>query len=288
MPPSSPAGAVVGAGIGCHALVAFDPVGARGKLIGAPQMGGEGAHWIGLAPFTDDKHYTQNIGDGTFHHSGSLAVRTAVAAGANMTFRLLYNDAVAMTGGQVAQGRMDVASLTRWLAIEGVRQVVVTTAEPDTYRSVTLDRSASVRHRDQYTDVERELAAVGGVTVTIHDDRCATEERRMRKRNLLPVVTERVWINQRVCEGCGDCGSKSTCLSVVPVETEFGRKTQIHQASCNSDLSCLKGDCPSFVMVDVGSRGGKRVAKRTAPELPVELVPPKLAVDSHNAGWLRR
>jgi indolepyruvate ferredoxin oxidoreductase len=251
-------------------------------------MGGEGAHWIGLAPFTDDKHYTQNIGDGMFHHSGSLAVRTAVAAGANMTFRLLYNDAVAMTGGQVAQGRMDVASLTRWLAIEGVRQVVVTTAEPDTYRSVTLDRSASVRHRDQYTDVERELAAVGGVTVTIHDDRCATEERRMRKRNLLPVVTERVWINQRVCEGCGDCGSKSTCLSVVPVETEFGRKTQIHQASCNSDLSCLKGDCPSFVMVDVGSRGGKRVAKRTAPELPVELVPPKLAVDSHNAGWLRR
>jgi indolepyruvate ferredoxin oxidoreductase len=275
---------LVGAGIGCHALVAFDPVGARGKLIGAPQMGGEGAHWIGLAPFTDDKHYTQNIGDGTFHHSGSLAVRAAVAAGANMTFRLLYNDAVAMTGGQVAQGRMDVASLTRWLAIEGVRRVVVTTAEPETYRSVSLDACASVRHRDQYTEVEAELAALEGVTVIIHDDRCATEERRMRKRNLLPVVTERVWINQRVCEGCGDCGSKSTCLSVVPVETEFGRKTQIHQASCNSDLSCLKGDCPAFVILDVGSRGdvGSRPRKRTAPKLPVELVAPALAVDSRN------
>jgi len=183
-----------------------------------------------------------------------------------------------MTGGQVAEGRMDVPSLTRWLAIEGVRQVVVTTAEPETYRSVTLDPKASVRHRDDYTDVETELAKVEGVTVIIHDDRCATEERRMRKRNLLPVVTERVWINQRVCEGCGDCGDKSTCLSVVPVDTEFGRKTQIHQASCNSDMSCLKGDCPSFVMVDVGNKP----KKRKPPKLPVDLVSPQLRVDSAN------
>ena len=267
---------IVGAGIGCHALVAFDPVGMRGNLIGAPQMGGEGAHWIGLEPFTDDKHYTQNIGDGTFHHSGSLAIRAAVAAGSHMTFRLLYNDAVAMTGGQVAEGRLDVPALTRWLAVEGVRQVVVTTAEPRTYRSVKLDPKASVRHRDSYADVEAELAKVDGVTVIIHDDRCATEKRRMRKRNLLPVVTERVWINERVCEGCGDCGDKSTCLSVVPVDTEFGRKTQIHQASCNSDMSCLKGDCPSFVMVDVGTEP----KKRKAPALPVELVAPQVQVDS--------
>jgi len=267
---------IVGAGIGCHSLAAFDPVGARGNLIGAPQMGGEGAHWIGLAPFTDDKHYTQNVGDGTFHHSGSLAVRAAVAARSDLTFRLLYNDAVAMTGGQVAEGRMDVPSLTRWLAAEGVRQVVVTTAEPATYKSVALDPKASVRHRDDYADVEAELAKVDGVTVIIHDDRCATEERRMRKRNLLPVVTERVWINQRVCEGCGDCGDKSSCLSVVPIDTEFGRKTQIHQASCNSDMSCLKGDCPSFVMVDVGSKP----KKRKPPKLPVDLVAPQLRVDS--------
>ena len=267
---------VVGAGIGCHALVAFDPAGKRGNVIGAPQMGGEGAHWIGLAPFTDDAHFVQNIGDGTFHHSGSLAIRAAVAARSNMTFKLLYNDAVAMTGGQAAEGKMDVPTLTRWLANEGVQKIVVTTPEPESYRSADLDPRARVRHRDQYTQAEAELAEVNGVTVLIHDDRCATEERRMRKRNLLPVVTERVWINERVCEGCGDCGDKSSCLSVVPVDTEFGRKTQIHQASCNSDMSCLKGDCPSFVMVDVG----KKPKKRKPPKLTVHIPTPDVRVDT--------
>jgi indolepyruvate ferredoxin oxidoreductase len=270
--------ALVGAGIGCHALVAFDPAGMRGRIIGAPQMGGEGAHWLGLAPFTNDKHYTQNIGDGTFFHSGSLAIRAAVAAGARMTYKLLYNDAVAMTGGQTAQGGMAVPALTRLLAVEGVSRIVVTTVEPDSYRSVTLDPKASVRHRDDFVDVEAELAAVDGVTVIIHDDRCATEERRMRKRKLLPIVTERVWINERVCEGCGDCGEKSTCLSVMPVDTEFGRKTHIHQASCNSDMSCLKGDCPSFVMVGVGDKP----RKRKPPILPVTLPEPERRVSSAN------
>ncbi|MEV4458433.1 indolepyruvate ferredoxin oxidoreductase family protein [Microbispora sp. NPDC049633] len=259
---------LVGPGIGCHAMIALDGDG-RGRRIGMTQMGGEGAQWFGLAPFTSDRHFTQNLGDGTFHHSGSLAVRAAVAAGVSMTYKLLYNDAVAMTGGQRAEGRLDVPALTRWLAVEGVRRVVVTTPEPETYRGVRLPPIASVRHRDDLPAVEKELAAIDGVTVLIHDDRCAAEERRLRKRGKLPTPKARVVVNERVCEGCGDCGDASTCLSVQPVETEFGRKTRIHQASCNSDLSCLKGDCPSFLLVEPRS-----VASRTVPEPPVALTEP--------------
>ncbi|WP_240157289.1 indolepyruvate ferredoxin oxidoreductase family protein [Pseudonocardia broussonetiae] len=259
---------LVGVGIGCHALIALEGEG-RGTQIGLTQMGGEGAQWIGLAPFTDDPTLIQNLGDGTFHHSGSLAVRAAVAAGVRMTYKLLYNDAVAMTGGQRAEGRLDVPSVVRLLAVEGVRKIVVTTDEPASYRGVALDPIATVRHRDDLPDVERELAAVDGVTVLLHDDRCATEERRLRKRGALPAVTERVVVNERVCEGCGDCGDKSTCLSVQPVHTEFGRKTRIHQSSCNSDFSCLEGDCPSFLLVEPGTR-----RERVRPELPVELREP--------------
>lgn len=260
---------LVGVGIGCHAMIALDGRG-RGRQIGLTQMGGEGAQWIGLAPFTDDRHFVQNLGDGTFHHSGSLAVRAAVAAGVTMTYKLLYNDAVAMTGGQRAEGRMDVPTLTRWLALEGVRRVVVTTDDTSAYRGVALDPVARVRHRDELADVERELAATDGVTVLIHDDRCAAEERRLRKRGQLPTPVERVVVNERVCEGCGDCGDQSTCLSVQPVDTEFGRKTRIHQASCNSDFSCLKGDCPSFLLVEPGT---KKV-RRSRPDVPVALPEP--------------
>ncbi|MEV4316270.1 indolepyruvate ferredoxin oxidoreductase family protein [Actinocrispum sp. NPDC049592] len=263
---------LVGVGIGCHAMVALDGDG-RGTQLGVTQMGGEGAQWIGLAPFTDDRHFVQNLGDGTFHHSGSLAIRAAIAAGVSMTYKLLYNDAVAMTGGQKAEGRVDVPALTRLLATEGVRRIVVTTDEPRKYRGVTLDPIASVRHRDEFADVERELSAMDGVTILIHDDRCAAEERRLRKRGTLPTPKEKVVINERVCEGCGDCGDVSTCLSVQPVETEFGRKTKIHQASCNSDFSCLKGDCPSFLLVEPGTK-----AKREVPALPVELPEPVLRV----------
>jgi len=260
---------LVGVGIGCHAMIAISGDG-RGRQIGLTQMGGEGAQWIGLAPFTDDRTFVQNLGDGTFFHSGSLAVRAAVAAGLTMTYKLLYNDAVAMTGGQRAEGRMDVPAITRLLALEGVRRIVVTTDDPARYRGVALDPIASVRHRDALAEAERELTALDGVTVLIHDDRCAAEERRLRKRGALPAPAEKVVVNERVCEGCGDCGDVSTCLSVLPVETEFGRKTRIHQPSCNSDFSCLKGDCPSFLLVEPGRR-----ARREVPALPVELVEPQ-------------
>ncbi|MEV0614042.1 indolepyruvate ferredoxin oxidoreductase family protein [Nonomuraea sp. NPDC050404] len=257
-------GTLVGVGIGCHAMIALDGHG-RGTQVGITQMGGEGAQWFGLSPFTEDRHFVQNLGDGTYHHSGSLAIRAAVAAGASMTYKLLYNDAVAMTGGQRPEGRLDVPALTHELAVEGVRRIVITTPEPQTYRGVRLAPIASVRHRDDLPEVERELAALGGVTVLIHDDRCAAEERRLRKRGKLPTPTQKVVINERVCEGCGDCGDVSTCLSVQPVETAYGRKTRIHQASCNSDMSCLKGDCPSFLLVEPGTKQPRRT-----PDLPVE------------------
>ncbi|WP_210495470.1 indolepyruvate ferredoxin oxidoreductase family protein [Patulibacter sp. SYSU D01012] len=258
------AGQLVGVGIGCHVMVALDGD-RRGQLLGMPQMGGEGAQWIGLAPFTDDPHFVQNMGDGTFHHSGSLAVRAAVNAGVRMTFRLLYNDAVAMTGGQKPQGNIAIPDLTRWFALEGVRRVIVTTPEPDRYDGIALDPIATVRHRDEIADAQRELADVDGVTVLIHDDECATEKRRRRKRGLLTAPKQRIRINERVCEGCGDCGEKSSCLSVLPVPTEFGRKTQIQQSSCNQDFSCTKGDCPSFLRVTPGETAP---AKRTPPALP--------------------
>ncbi|GAA2300352.1 indolepyruvate ferredoxin oxidoreductase family protein [Streptomyces violaceusniger] len=289
---------LVGAGIGCHAMIALDGAG-RGHQIGLTQMGGEGAQWIGLAPFTDDRHFVQNLGDGTFHHSGSLAIRAAVAAGVTMTYKLLYNDAVAMTGGQRPEGRLDVPALTRWLALEGVRKVVVTTAAPADYRGVRLDPIATVRHRDDLPGAEKELAATDGVTVLIHDDRCAAEERRLRKRGQLPIPAEKVVINERVCEGCGDCGDVSTCLSVQPVDTTFGRKTRIHQASCNSDFSCLKGDCPSFLLVEPKTTKTTKTMKkakatktakttkakarpRAVPQLPVALTAPTPAVDGES------
>ncbi len=268
----APQDQLVGVGIGCHTMVVLDHDG-RGNLLGITQMGGEGAQWLGLEPFCDERHFVQNLGDGTFHHSGSLAVRAAVAAGAKMTYKLLYNDAVAMTGGQAVQGRMDVPTLTRWLADEGVARVIVIAAEPDSYKRVALDPIAEVRDRSRLADSEAELAELTGVTVLLYDDRCATEERRLRKRGRLEAPAERVWINERVCEGCGDCGEVSTCLSVLPVETELGRKTRIHQSSCNQDFACLEGDCPSFVVVEPA-----KPRARSVPAPPAELPEPALRV----------
>ena len=265
---------LVGLGIGCHIMAGFEAHG-RGHQVGMTQMGGEGAQWTGLAPFASGRHYVQNIGDGTFFHSGSLAVRAAVAAGVDITYKLLYNDAVAMTGGQRPEGRVAVPELTRLLATEGVRRVIITTPEPRRYRGVPLDPIAEVRHRDELDDAMAELGRVGGVTVLIHDDRCAAEERRLRRRGRLPEPESRVWINHRVCEGCGDCGEKSSCLSVVPVATEFGRKTTIHQGSCNHDRSCLGGDCPSFVMVTPARRG-----RRQGERPPRQVADPPFGLES--------
>ena len=256
---------LVGVGIGCHALILVDSSQQRGHLLGSPQMGGEGAQWNGMAPFTTERHYVQNIGDGTFHHSGSLAIRGAVAAGVNITFRLLYNDAIAMTGGQTATGRLGVVELTHWLATEGVKRVIVTTEDPGELAGATLPPIATVRHRDDLVEAQTQLAAVDGVTVLLHTDRCATEERRLRKRGKLPTPAHRAWINERVCEGCGDCGRKSTCLSVIPVDTELGRKTRIHQSSCTQDMACLEGDCPSFVLVTPAEGARPRSAPPSPP-----------------------
>jgi indolepyruvate ferredoxin oxidoreductase len=274
----APDGTLVGAGIGCHTMVLLNPEG-KGEITGITQMGGEGAQWIGMAPFTDDTHLVQNLGDGTFHHSGSLAVRAAVAAGVNMTYKILYNEHVAMTGGQAIEGQLSIPDLTRWLELEGVRRIIITTEDVRDYRGVELAAIAEVRDRKELLGAQQELAEVEGVTVLIHDQECAAELRRKRKRGKAAEPAERVWINERVCEGCGDCGHKSNCLSVIPVETEFGRKTQIHQASCNKDFSCLEGDCPSFLTVVPGEK-----ARHETPSLGVELPEPEPLVGENDFG----
>jgi len=238
---------LVGLGIGCHIMAALDDEG-RGHKVGMTQMGGEGAQWIGMAPFTDDPHYAQNIGDGTFFHSGSLAVRAAVAAGVTMTYKILYNDAVAMTGGQTPIGKVGVPALTHWLAMEGVTKVIITTPDPGELAHADIHPVATVVHRDETTKAQHELARTAGVTALIHHDPCAAEERRLRNRGQRPALTESVWINSRVCEGCGDCAEQATCMSLVHLDTEFGTKMSVHQGSCNLDMTCVKGECPSFVI----------------------------------------
>lgn len=274
-----PDGSLVGAGIGCHGMVQFLPQERVGSSIGLAQMGGEGAAWAGMSPFVGIDHLFQNLGDGTYHHSGSLAVRMSVAAGTNITFKLLYNDAVAMTGGQQAIGKMSVPQIVAELLAEGVQRIVITSDDPKASRRQfgrgRLPRAVSIRHRDDLIAVQEKLAAIRGVTVLIHHQECATELRRKRKRGLVEAPAQRIVINERVCEGCGDCGDKSGCLSVQPVETEFGRKTRIHQASCNLDFSCIKGDCPSFIEV---VPGGKVAGHETTPVSVEELPDPVLRV----------
>ncbi|GAA4842662.1 indolepyruvate ferredoxin oxidoreductase family protein [Pseudonocardia benzenivorans] len=260
-----PEGAVAGGGIGCHAMVALTHR-PTSEVSSITQMGGEGAQWIGQAPFTDARHMYQNMGDGTFAHSGQLAVQACVAAGVSITFKLLYNRAVAMTGGQDAEGGLEVPALAAKLLAEGVTRVLVCADEPARYRALPpLPRGVDLWHRDRFDEAQRVLGETEGVTVLIYDQRCAAESRRLRKRGALAVRPTRVVINEEVCEGCGDCGVKSNCLSVQPVDTELGRKTRIDQSSCNTDYSCLDGDCPSFVTVVAD---GARPAARTRPEPP--------------------
>ncbi|MEU2126467.1 indolepyruvate ferredoxin oxidoreductase family protein [Nocardia niwae] len=269
-----PEGSLAGGGIGCHTLVTMSGR-TDSKVTGLTQMGGEGAQWIGQAPFTDVPHLFQNIGDGTYFHSGQLAVQACVAAGVNITFKLLHNDVVAMTGAQHAEGALTVPMLTHKLAVEGVRRIIVCADEPGRYRKRDLAPGTLLWHRDRLDEAQRTLREVPGVTVLIYDQHCAADARRQRKRGALPVRRTRVVVNEAVCEGCGDCGVQSNCLSVQPVDTEFGRKTRIDQTSCNTDYSCLNGDCPSFVTVelpDPAQRKPRGTSRRPQPPRLPELV----------------
>ena len=260
-----PEGSLAAGGIGCHTMVTMSGR-TDSAVTGLTQMGGEGSQWIGQAPFTDVPHLFQNIGDGTFFHSGQLAVQACVAAGVNITYKLLWNEVVAMTGAQHAEGAVTVAQLTHKLRSEGVGQIIICADEPQRHRKRALADGTLVWHRDRLDEAQKRLRDVPGVTVLIYDQHCAADARRQRKRGTLPARTTRVLINEAVCEGCGDCGVKSNCLSVQPVDTEFGRKTRIDQSSCNTDYSCLDGDCPSFVTVEV--RPEKKRRRRPIPTPP--------------------
>jgi indolepyruvate ferredoxin oxidoreductase len=224
-----------------------------GTVMGVTAMGNEGAQWLGMAPFVERPHAVQNLGDGTFFHSGQLAVQAAVASGANLTFKLLYNGTVAMTGGQDAVGGLDVPTLAGVLLAHGVADVLITTDDVTDYEGVTLPEGprgrVQVWDRTRIVEAQERLAAVPGVTVLIHDQACAAQARRLRKRGGAAAPATRAVINTRICEGCGHCGQVSNCLSLQPLDTPFGRKTTIDQSSCNVDLSCLHGDCPSFMTV---------------------------------------
>ena len=285
----APEGALVGAGIGCHGLVGLMAPERVGTVMGNTQMGGEGVQWLGIGPFVGVDHFIQNIGDGTFAHSGSLTIRQAVSAKAHMTYKLLYNGAVAMTGGQDAAGAMPVDRVATWALCEGVTRVLITTDDRDKYRGVKLAAGVEVWDRSRIIEAQETLAKEPGVTLLIHDQQCAAEKRRDRKRGRVTDPPERVVINERVCEGCGDCGTASNCLSVQPVETEFGRKTLIHQSSCNKDYSCLAGDCPSFLTV-VPKKGASNKTSRSEggarrkPSFDVKELPePVLIVPAHDA-----
>src|SRR3954466_3038964 len=262
-----PEGSRATAGIGCH----FMAVWMDRNTSTFTHMGAEGAPWIGQAPFTDEKHIFANLGDGTYFHSGLLAIRAAVAAKVNMTYKILYNDAVAMTGGQRHDGPLDPAMISRQIAAEGVKPIIVVTDEPEKYpHGTSWAPGVTIRHRDELDAVQRELRETAGVSALIYDQTCASEKRRRRKKNEYPDPAVRAVINEMVCEGCGDCSVKSNCLSVEPLETEFGRKRAINQSSCNKDFSCVKGFCPSFVTVEGGRLNkGRSAAKRGADFAPV-------------------
>jgi indolepyruvate ferredoxin oxidoreductase len=276
-----PEGSRAMAGIGCH----FMTIWMDRSTDGFTQMGGEGVPWVGQQPFTHDKHIFANLGDGTYFHSGLLAVRQSIAAGVNITYKILYNDAVAMTGGQQVGERPEghsVVQIAQSMRAEGAVKIVVVTDEPEKYDAVKgLPDGIAIEHRDELDRIQREFREITGTTVIIYDQTCATEKRRRRKRGSLVDPAKRVVINELVCEGCGDCGEQSNCMSVEPLETEFGRKRQINQSTCNKDFSCVKGFCPSFVTVEGGTlKKAAKPAKQDAsdkasnwPALPEPVLP---------------
>ena len=256
-----------GGGIGCHAMAMWMDRG----VSWLPQMGGEGACWIGLAPFTEQEHVFQNVGDGTYAHSASKAIEACIAADLHMTFRILYNAAVAMTGGQDAVGLLSSMGVAKQLQIQGMKRVILVTEDLERFPHRD-DNGVEIRDRRDYDDVLKELRAIKGPTAVVYDQQCAAEKRRERKRGIQETPSQRVYINPAVCEGCGDCAAKSNCLSVAPLETEYGRKTQIHQSSCNLDYSCIEGDCPAFMTVDLGA-ATKPVRRAAAAPLGKDETP---------------
>ena len=273
-----PDGSIALSGIGCHFMAQW----MDRNTIGYTQMGGEGASWIGESHFVETEHVFQNIGDGTYFHSGYLAVRAAVASGANVTYKILYNDAVAMTGGQHVDGQLTVPQITRQVAAEGATRVVVVTDEPEKYgANAGFADGVTVHHRDDYDQVQKQIREVKGVSVIVYDQTCGSEKRRRRKRGTYPDPAKRAVINERVCEGCGDCGVQSNCVSITPLETEFGRKRAIDQSACNKDFSCVKGFCPSFVTVHGGElrRAAKAEKNPTSQVFPVLPDPQQPGLD---------
>jgi indolepyruvate ferredoxin oxidoreductase len=277
-----PEGSRAVAGIGCHYMAVW----MNRSTSTFTQMGGEGVPWVGQAPFTTDRHVFANLGDGTYFHSGLLAIRQSIAAGVNITYKILYNDAVAMTGGQRVGERPEghsVLQIMQSLVAEGAAKIVVVTDEPAKYDGAALSPGVTVHHRDELDRIQREFREIPGTTAIIYDQTCATEKRRRRKRGTMVDPAKRVVINELVCEGCGDCSAKSNCLSVEPVETEFGRKRRINQNTCNKDYSCVNGFCPSFVTVEGGTlKKPKKEAKAGAQELPPV---PEPAVPSAARAW---
>ena len=274
-------GQIAGGGIGCHTMaIRLDDPSREVKFV--TQMGGEGAPWIGIAPFTGHEHIFQNIGDGTLFHSGYLAIEACVAAGVNITFKILHNGHVAMTGGQIAAGAIPIPELTRKLEAEGVKRTVVLAEDTAKYTALhPLAANAELRDRSALEKTLAELARIPGVTVLIYDQQCAAEKRRQRSRGKLAEPVKRLMIHEEVCEGCGDCVKQSNCMSLTPVETPLGQKMRIHQASCNKDYSCALGDCPSFVSVKI--KPGTGLKKRKLPQLPATDVPlPRSQVSAGN------
>ena len=260
-----PEGSRAMGGVGCHFMANW--MNRNVELY--THMGGEGATWIGTAPYVKTPHIFQQIGDGTYYHSGSLAIRAAVSANINITYKILFNDAVAMTGGQPVDGPLSVPMITHQMHQEGVKKIVIVTDEPEKYDDKTvLAPDTNVHHRRELNRVQSELREIEGTTILIYDQTCAAEKRRRRKRGKFPDPAKRAFINNRVCEGCGDCSKTSNCLSIQPLDTPFGRKRQVHQSSCNKDYSCVEGFCPSFVTVEGGDVKKGEVSGQPIPDVP--------------------